>query len=236
VTPVPEPPTLEDLLTHSGLPGPRGNLTLLYRFAATATEASVGECLTFLTDDLSNSPEEFVAMCGIVGFCVVHRGDVTTTIGAVRVYAGHSSWRVREAVAMGIQEMVQDNLGEILDALEPWVQGTAREQRAVVATLAEPKLLKKEAEVARILAMFARITAPFASLEGALDDAQTSLRQALGYGWSVVVAALPPVGKEAFERLAGSQNKHLRWIVRENLKKNRLRVMDPSWVDRFASP
>ena len=50
-----------------------------------------------------------------------------------------------------------------------------------------------------------------------------TLRQALGYGWSVVVAALPDEGLPAFERLARSPDPDVAWIVRENLKKARLK-------------
>jgi hypothetical protein len=50
-----------------------------------------------------------------------------------------------------------------------------------------------------------------------------TLRQALGYGWSVAIAALPDDGMVAFERLKGSDDGDVGWIVRENKKKARLR-------------
>jgi hypothetical protein len=218
------------LLDHSGLPGPRGNLSLLYEFASTADEAAVQECLGFLRDDLSNSPEEFVVMCAIVGYCVLHKKALPATIGAVRPHAVHSSWRIREAVAMGIQELAEQHVDEVIDALEPWIAGCPLEQRAVVAALCEPKLLKVPRQVQGVLEVLGRITNEFLLIEGKLTDAQVSLRQTLGYGWSVAMAALPSAGKLAFEALPFG-HRHIGWVVRENLKKNRLKLMDNLWVD-----
>ena len=225
---------LDHLRQNSGLPGPRGNLTLLYKFAASATPAEIQECLTFVVPDVHNSPEEFLAMCGILGYCVAGRATIRTTLDAVRVHASHASWRVREAVAMGIQELAVGRLPEVLEELEPWTAGSPLERRAVVAGLAEPKLLKVAPEVEQVLGVFERVTRPFATLSGKLTCEEKTLRQALGYAWSVVVAALPLQGKKAFETLALNPNPHLQWIVRENLEKNRLKVMDAAWVETMT--
>ncbi len=49
------------------------------------------------------------------------------------------------------------------------------------------------------------------------------LRQALGYAWSVVIAALPGEGLPLFRDLETSTDPDIEWIVRENLKKARLK-------------
>ena len=49
-----------------------------------------------------------------------------------------------------------------------------------------------------------------------------TLRQALGYCWSVAVAADPDLALPAFEALEASADPDVRWIVRENLRKARL--------------
>ena len=56
------------------------------------------------------------------------------------------------------------------------------------------------------------------------------LRQALGYGWSVAIVGSPATGKAAFERWIDDDDPDVRWIVRENLKKARLRSVDAVWV------
>ncbi len=61
------------------------------------------------------------------------------------------------------------------------------------------------------------------------------LRQALAYGWSVAVVACPEDGKPLFERWLASPDRDVQWILRENLKKARLKRLDPDWVARLAA-
>ncbi|HYH01476.1 MAG TPA: hypothetical protein VEC37_00090, partial [Bacillota bacterium] len=69
--------SIDYLLKNSGLPGPRGNLELLYLFAKQATKDRVQECFSLYTEDVQNSPEEFVVMCGIVGYCIINRNELS---------------------------------------------------------------------------------------------------------------------------------------------------------------
>ena len=48
------------------------------------------------------------------------------------------------------------------------------------------------------------------------------LQQGLGYCWSVVVAAAPEQGKRLMEKWLACPDRAIRWIMQENLKKNRL--------------
>jgi hypothetical protein len=225
--------TIDYLLKNSKLPGARADLGLLYSFAQKATAAEIDQCLSFACEDLFNSPEEFVVMCGIVGFCVYNGSQIATTIESIRKYASHKSWRIREAVAIGIQEIAATSMGETITELSKWITGNSFEKRAVVAALCEPKLLKNKEDLIKLFEILTQITLTFEGYNGKLSEAQTALRKALGYGWSVVIAALPSEGKVAFERLADRDSKHIRWILKENLKKNRLRVMDEDWVKKI---
>ena len=56
------------------------------------------------------------------------------------------------------------------------------------------------------------------------------MRQALGYGWSVAVAAGPALGKPRLERWLASGDPDVRRIMQENLAKRRLAKADPDWV------
>jgi len=226
--------TIEHLLENSNLPGPRGNLELLYSFAKKATADEVKECLSFCKDDLHNSPEEFVVMCGIAGYCVLNKTAIKKALKTIRPYASHSSWRIREAVAIGIQELSENNSNEIITALKSWLDGNELERRAIVAALCEPKLLKDKSTVIDVLDLLNKITMDFNTINGKLTDNQTALRKALGYGWSVAIVSLPNKGKKSFEKIATCNNKHIQWIVKENLKKNRLSVMDRNWVEKMS--
>ncbi len=227
--------TIEHLLKNSGLPGPRGNLELLYSFSKNATKEEIDECLSYYKDNLHDSPEEFVVMCGIVGYCIRNKDNIQNALNVIRQFATHSSWRIREAVAIGIQEITENHTNEIMNTLEKWANGNDLEKRAVVAALCEPKLLKEKSFIIKIFDILTKITMSFDKIEGKLTESQNSLRKTLGYGWSVAIASLPYEGKEAFESIARCSNKHIKWIVRENLKKKRLTVMDKKWVEKMLS-
>lgn len=161
-------------------------------------------------------------MCGVLGGALL-RGD--QGFGFARPYASHPSWRIREAVAMAIQELTTD-LGASLDRLADWTESPL-EQRAVVAGLCEPKLLGGPATM-RLLELLGAMTRGF-DHDRRLSTEEQVLRQALGYGWSVVLAAWPE-GLGRFGELFALNGKHLVWILKENLKKNRLVRLDPEWV------
>jgi hypothetical protein len=221
--------TIDYLLQNSNLPGPRGNLELLYDFSRNADAEIVSKCLEHIKTDTSNSPEEFVGMCGILGYAQINKTNNKAVLAFLRNYASHYSWRIREAVAMGIQEISVDNLEKTLENIEPWVEGNFLEQRAVVAGLCEPKLLKNETNNIAILKILEKITRNI-SHDKKLSDQEVSLRKALGYGWSVVIVSSPGNGKRYFEKLFHLPGKHVNWVIKENLKKNRLIKMDPEWV------
>jgi len=227
--------TIENLLKNSGLPGPRGNLELMHSFSEKATESEVNECFSFYRDDLHNSPEEFVVMCGIVGYCILNKDNIPKTLTTIRKYASHSSWRIRESVAIGIQEIAENNLNEIIDNLKKWMDGNELEKRAIVAALCEPKLLKEKTIIIDLLEILNIITMGFDKIDGNLSENQNSLRKTLGYGWSVAIVSLPNEGKLAFEKIAECNNKHIKWIVKENLRKKRLTVMDKKWVEKMLA-
>jgi hypothetical protein len=160
--------SIEYLRRKSGLPGPRANLGLMYSFAHKASMDDIYACLLVNSKEQKDAQDEFVLMCGIVGYCYQKRKDYAEVLSEIRPFASHPGWRIREAVAMGIQEMVDNNLPEIMDILEPWVNGTYYENRAVVAALCEPKLLKNGEDIRRIFRIVKKITMKFLLINGKL--------------------------------------------------------------------
>jgi ribosomal protein S18 acetylase RimI-like enzyme len=57
-----------------------------------------------------------------------------------------------------------------------------------------------------------------------------ALKKALAYCWSVAVAASPEDGPQVMEKWLNSPDKDAAWIMRENLKKNRLEKASPGWT------
>ena len=224
------------LLEHSGLPGPRANLELVSAVADVADEDSLRRWAALDPDEApTGSADEFLPVCGVVGLGrLVAAGD-GSLLGELRRLAEDPRWRVREAVAIALQRVGDRDFAALHEEMERWSGGTALERRAVVAALCEPRLLRTREHAERVLALLERVTERLADFDDRRADDFRTLRKALGYGWSVAVVALPNAGVPLFERLLGSADADVRWIVRENLKKKRLERMDPAWVARLRA-
>ena len=236
------------LRAESGLPGPRGNLELAH---AVADLADRERCEHFLSFDPErapvNTPDEFLAFCGIESLGRLITEGQTDLWPTLRACASDPRWRAREGVAMALQRVGRANMEALLDQMETWATGTWLEMRAVAAGLAEPALLQEERHILHALTLLDQITAaiknagergdPGLSRKNATqrDGDFKVLRQGMGYCWSVVVAALPAQGKQSMECWFSSADKDVRWIMKENLKKKRLERMDKDWVSLWKS-
>ena len=131
---------------------------------------------------------------------------------------------------MALQRWGDADMAALLAEMTEWAAGNPLEQRAAAAALCEPRLLQEPEHAAAVLRILDEITASIPQITDRKTDAFKTLRQGLGYCWSVAVAALPDVGKPLMERWLVSPDPDIRWIMRENLKKNRLVRMDAAWV------
>lgn len=216
------------LRKESGLPGPRGNLELAYAVAEEGSKEQFEQFLLSPTQE--NTVDVFLVFCGVVGLgkLAAHEPE---RFEQLRKYASDPCWRVREAVATGLQLAGDQNIDLLLKEMQTWSKGNWYEKRAAAATLAEPRLLKEPECVKEVLNILAEITASMEKSDGAKDESFKVFRQGMGYCWSVVVAALPESGKPMMERWLSSQDKDVRWVMKENLRKNRLIKMDSKWVE-----
>jgi HEAT repeat protein len=219
------------LLAESGLPGPRGNLELAHVVADLGDQALFERYLAHTADVApTNDPREFLAFCGALGLGRLLAEGQTELLARLRAWANDPRWRMREAVAQALQKLGDKDMSALVAAVEPWINGTLLERRAVAAGLCEPRLLGEAAHAKRTLEILAAITA---SLEGESDrrsEEFKALRKALAYCWSVAVVALPQSGKPLFEALLTNPDKDVQWIAKQNLGKNRLVRMDAEWV------
>src|SRR6266498_3336520 len=215
------------LRKESGLPGPRGNLELAYAVAEEGNEKQFKQFLSFQAEE--NTPEVFLVFCGVVGLGNLAAND-PTLFDRLREYAADPRWRILEAVATGLQLVGDQDMDLLLKEMQAWSQGNWYEKRAAAAALAEPRLLRKPKHVKQVLQVLDKITASMENANHPTDEAFKILRQGMGYCWSVAVAAQSEIGKPIIEKWLNSQNKEIRWILKENLKKNRLIKMDANWV------
>ena len=131
------------LAGRSALPGPRANLELV---AAAAEEADGATALA-----LAGSADEFTRMCGIVGL------GRHALLGPIREAANDERWRVREAAAMALQRLGDDDPARLAAVAEEWAGGTAWEARCAAAAVAEPRLLRTAAAVDAAVAVLERV-------------------------------------------------------------------------------
>ncbi len=219
------------LLGESGLPGPRGNLELLQAVADEGNEDMFMRFVSFSPDIApTNTPHEFLVACGAVGLGRLLAGGNTGVISTLRKLASDPRWRVREGVAMALQRLGDASKESLLQIADEWSRGSWLEQRAAGAGLCEPRLLREDWRTREVLRILDDVTASISGAEDRKSPDFKTLRQALGYCWSVAVAALPEEGKPLMEKWLASSDRDVSWIMRENLKKKRLSAMDEEWV------
>ena len=161
------------LRERSGLPGPRGNIELAQAVADEGDQARFDEFIA--TDD------EYLVFCGVLGLgrLLAEGSDVEQRL---RGHATDERWRVREAVAMALQRLGDADLPRLLDLVADWAADPhPLVQRAAVAGVCEPRLLKTSHAAARAVEVCTRVTEALASrpADERADAGVRALRQAL---------------------------------------------------------
>jgi len=208
------------LRKHSRLPGPRANLELVQAAADVGDRRSFRRWIE--AGSGTDPTDEFVAMCGVVGLGRLAVEGEKKAVGELRAHATDSRWRVREAVAIALQRLGDHSLDALFQVISSWTTARPYLQRAAVAAVSEPRLLVTPAASRRAIDLLDRVTAAAANASERRSDEFRTLRQALGYCWSVVVAANPRYSRPRLNRWTRSKDLDVRWIINENLKKARL--------------
>ena len=157
---------IEYLLSNSNLPGRRANLELAKAFTMVIEEnwekngENIWEFITSLIDLTPskapvNDPKEFLPFCatwalGSIGaVSVVHYNK---SVQNLKELANDSRWRIREAVAKGIQKLIMDQGHKMLEELQTWiVKDQWLAMRAVVTGVADPIILNNDQTVKQAL-------------------------------------------------------------------------------------
>src|SRR6266700_3757798 len=211
---------LEGYMTeHSALPGPRMNTALVGAFAdvigrlVTQPAMPPVERLEALLDGWAalslagapaNDPREILPSTAVLTYgqvAVARQGWWEDEVAKLRRAALHPCWRVREMVAAALQRMLAANWKRTYQVLTNWLLDD------------DPLFIQ-----ARAVEWLARLPQ-----ERRREEAVSVLRKALGYTLSVAIAATPEAGLALLVQLSASADKDIQWIVRENLKKQRLK-------------
>lgn len=214
---------------RSGLPGPRGNIELAQAVADVGVPA--------FFDRLIETDDEYLVFCGVVGLGRELAEDADTDEARaeaehrLRRHATDVRWRVREAVAMALQRLGDADLARLLDVVRRWADDDdPLVLRAAAAAICEPRLLREPTAAAAAVAVCEQATRALVALpaDRRQDPDVRTLRQALGYCWSVAVAADPAEGLPRFRALSDGpfgNDRDVVWIVRENSAKARLAAL-----------
>jgi hypothetical protein len=234
-------PIVDYLIAESRLPGPRANLEIGAAFATDVGALLPVSRAVVLLEGLwiaadradTNDPRSFpvFAAAQAAGVCLTRadgddRGRLLTML---RRAANDPRWRVREGAAMGLQRVGDASFDGMIDIARNWSEeASLLELRAIVAALAEPRLLNPDAVVKGWpfidLAMRRLVATP--QEERRLDEFK-ALRKGLGYAISVLTAADPAGGFPRLAEWANSTDRDVVWVVRSNLKKKRLLTHHP---------
>ena len=212
------------LRKHSGLPGPRANLELV---AAVAEEADADRLWR-----LSASHDEFLALCGTAGLGRIALIEPDAVLKWLHELASDPRWRVREGVAIALQRIGSEDMPGLLSLMRVWAREDRYVQRAVVAGLCEPAILKKNEDAVAVLAILDGITRSVALATDRGDEGFEVLRKALGYGWSVAAAAAPQNAKPYLEKWLRSTDRDVIWIMKSNMRKARMNGLREKLVAR----
>ncbi|MFF0816342.1 HEAT repeat domain-containing protein [Rhodococcus sp. NPDC003318] len=207
---------------HSHLPGPRANLALV----GALTDVAPPELAFALADD----PDEFRRLCGTAALGRLLTGDDGTALAVVESRAAEGFWRVREGAAMALQRLGDDDPAALRRVVSEWsAHPDPLVARAAVAGICEPRLLADAQTALAALDACAAATDVLRRVPAQRrrePDVRT-LRKGLGYCWSVAVAGDPDTGLPRFAALSDDPDPDVRWIVRENRRKARLRRLLP---------
>jgi hypothetical protein len=143
-------------------------------------------------------------------------------------------WRIREAVAMAIQDLIDIRPEATIATLQSWVQeDNYLLHRAVAAGIAEPRFMKNR-EIARIaLELHKAILENVAHKSDKRDPGYNVLVKGLCYTLSVVIVGIEQEGFSYLENLIAINHPIINKIVRENLKKKRLLLLNAENVAKL---
>ncbi len=242
-----DPAGLADYLaSNSRLPGPRGNLELAAAFADAMGSCAVQSAwhhvlvvwVAIPADAApANDPREFLPFCALFALgATFPAADASTRseiAALLRTTAGDPRWRMREAVAMGMQRIGEADRLALRTLIESWLgDATLLEQRAIVAALAHPPILGDRPTVLLSLDMSRSFVSGICSLTPEMRRTQEFrvLSKGLEYAVSVFVAAAPVEGFALLREFASIDDRDVRRIVRSNLGKSRLSRPHPTQV------
>jgi hypothetical protein len=220
------------IIDNSNLPGPRGNLELIFGLAEIYDDLDVLLRWTKITEKQAdvNNPKSFLPICSAVCLGKIYTKTKDRQIIAIlKQLANDGRWRMREAVAFGFQLIGEDDFNELKTIFSQWIKKSNNfEKRAMLVALAHPKFLNEENS--KFCFEIAEIVLKEMDRENNFDV----LRKGLEFTISVFASANLKSGFNFMKRWIG-KDKVIDKIIRENLKKNRVARKNPDEVKKLLN-
>ena len=220
----------EFIAEHSNLPGPRANLELAFAFADIFEDFEVLLKWTGIDADQAgiDNPKSFLPFCAAVCLGNLYaKNKNKEVLQLLKKLSNDPRWRIREAAVFGFQRIGENDLKDLQKIFLEWIKTSNNlEKRAILVSLAHPKLLEKKNSI------FC-----FDILDGILKELNLDadfpiLKKGLDFVLSVYVAANPEYGFNFIKAWAG-KDRRIDSIIKSNLKKNRLVKIFPDKTSKF---
>jgi len=236
------------LAAESSLAGPRTNQDLTEAFARAVREFAAADpedrrilmdlCVELACispeDAPTDDPHEFLSVCGVRGIAAmgtISPGCVKAALRKLAESADDPRWRIRDAVAIGLKDLLARHRDVTVSELNGWVEGGSwSAMKTVAAGVADADLLREPDLAEAALRLHRKIMIRVYTAGERESEDFHALRKTLGCTLSRVVAALPSSGFEYLQQVSTLDDQEIRWIVRENLKDNHLAGHYPETV------
>lgn len=241
----------EYLLVNSNLPGPRGNLTLAFKFAGWFEKKSIEQELLDLLfqwanipieEAPANDPGEYLCFCGVLAlgayYYYAENSNQAAILKQFKIAMNDRRWRIRESAAMGLQLIAEKDFSPIKENFSIWyTDSNDLEKRAFLAALAHPPILKNKDIVRFSLKLSDEILNEIIQDDNKIRRSEEfiALSKGLQYCLSVFVTELPDEGFDLFKKYAQSKDKDMIKILKVNLSKSRLTKKYPQLVNEVLS-
>jgi hypothetical protein len=227
-------PLTSFMLGHSGLPGPRGNITLATEASRLIAESwdAEGRFLRELIEEWTSSGDEyliFTAHCSLGYILVVSPAEEAWAVPLL--YEGNFNrlWRAREGVTFALEALLDKRRGFAFALIDAWcADRNPIVVRNTVVALAHPSQLRESAEQLDVLKKYNRIGMELVAGSWKTPDAKM-LAKSLGFTLSVAAEADESY-LDQFEEWIRAGVKPWRNIVKENLGKSRIAKKYPARI------
>ena len=218
------------LIENSNLPGPRANLELLFAMAEVFKNVDVLKRWAEIDAAQAdvNDPRSFLPLCSAVCLGRLYTAKKNEEfINILKKMARDDRWRMREAAAFAFQLIGEANFLELKKIFSEWIgKSDNREKRAILVSLAHPKMLDRHTSV------FCFEILDYILDNMKRDDDFEILNKGLNFALSVFTAAHPDFGFSFMEKRIGKE-KAIDEILKSNLKKNRILKKHPNETARL---